>query len=361
MRTALVYLIALGAVATAFLLGFPELFAGTSKKVNGSGGGRSAPSVILARVAKAPFEDTLEALGTVKANEAVSITPNRADHVAVIHFEDGQNVKKGDLLVEMHAKEETAQLTEAVAVRDDRRLNFKRAKDLFDRDLTSEREHDAAKALLDAAEARVLSLEAAIADRRIVAPFSGVLGLRRVSVGAYVQPSTVITTLDDLSIVKLDFTIPEPWLPNVKTGMTITARSIAWPGQLFPGEVATIDTRLDSRTRSITFRARMPNPDRKLRPGMLLKVTINRGARSVLQVPEEALILSGRRHFVFRVDSEDTARRVNVSIGRRRVGTVEIVSGLAPADLVVVEGIVPVDEGLVKPDQGLKVRVVKIR
>jgi membrane fusion protein, multidrug efflux system len=361
MRTALVYLLALGAVAAACVLGFPELFAETSKRATGNTRKRTAPAVILARASKAPFADTLEALGTVKANESVTITSNRADHVVAIHFEDGQMVEKGDLLVEMHAQEEKAQLNEAIAMRDDRRLSFKQAEDLFAQNLTSAREHNAAKALLEASEARVRGLQAAIADRRIVAPFSGVLGLRRISVGAYLQPASVITTLDDLTIVKLDFTIPEAWLPDVTPGMKISARSVAWPGQRFLGEVTTIDTRLDPRTRSVTFRARMPNPDHKLRPGMLLKVTIDRGAQSVLQVPEEALILSGDQHFVLKVDAENIATRTPVSIGRRRVGTVEITKGLTSNDRVVIEGIVPVDEGIVKPGQGIEVKVLEVK
>lgn len=361
MRTALVYLIALGAVAAAVFLGFPEFFSEASGKKDTSRRGRGAPSVVLAQVTQAPFADTLEALGTVMANESVSITPNRADHVAAIHFDDGQKVKKGALLVEMHAKEENEQLKEAAAVRDDQRLNFKSVKDLFEQNLTSEREFQAAEAKLAASEARVMGLQAAIADRRIEAPFSGVLGLRRVSVGAYVQPSTIITTLDDLSVVKLDFTIPEAWLSDVKPGMKIRARSVAWRGESFPGEVTTIDTRLDPRTRSVKFRARLENPEMKLRPGMLLEVTVDRGSQNALQVSESALILSGSQHFVFRVDENGVAKRVPVGVGRRRAGAVEILEGLAPGDRVVIEGIVPVDEGIVKPDQGLEVHVVEER
>ena len=131
-------------------------------------------------------------------------------------------------------------------------------------------------------------------------------------------------------------------------------------GQIFAGEVKTLDTRLDSRTRSATFRALMPNPDLKLRPGMLLKVAIDRGSESVLQVPEEALILTGSSHFVLRVE-DGIARRVPVEIGRRRVGTVEIKSGVSPGDQVVVVGIVSVDEGIVDAEAGLKVNVVEVR
>ena len=142
--------------------------------------------------------------------------------------------------------------------------------------------------------------------------------------------------------------------------MKITARSVAWPGQIFDGEVMTLDTRLDAGTRSATYRAKMPNPNRKLRPGMLLKVSIDRGEAAVLQVPEEALILTGASHFVLRV-TDGVARRVTVEIGRRRVGTVEIKSGLSPDDQVVVVGIVSVAEGIVDAEAGLKVNVVEVR
>ena len=347
MRTALVYCIVLSAAAAALFLGFPELF-GEPVQVNASnesGANREVPPVVVARVENAPFADSLQALGTVMANESVVLTPNRADHVAVLHFDDGQQVLKGDLLVEMQAKEEKAMLAEAQAVRDDREISLKRAKELYDKNLMSAREYESTQALLAASQARVLGLQAAIADRLVYAPFTGVLGLRRVSVGAYVQPSTVLATLDDLSVVKLDFTIPESWLPIVQKGMKIAARTDAWPKDEFDGEVSTIDTRLDPRTRSATVRAKLPNPKMHLRPGMLLKVRIDRGSQDVLQVPEEALIPVGEDHFVFRVGADDMAERVQVQIGRRRVGAVEILAGLAAGERVVVEGILRVRDG----------------
>ena len=193
------------------------------------------------------------------------------------------------------------------------------------------------------------------------APFSGVLGLRRVSVGAYVQPSTVITTLDDIAKVKVDFTVPEAWLPQIQPGMTIVAQNIAWPGLLFRGEITTIDTRLDARTRAATFRAQVDNADHKLRPGMLLRLKIERGQDAVLQVPEEALIAAGSTHSVLRVQADGLARRVPVEIGRRQAGSVEITAGLEPGDQVVIEGIVPAADAIVKAKDGIPVRVVETR
>ncbi len=345
MRTVLVYVPALGAVAAALFLGFPEWFREAPEEAAAAAQSKLAPPVVVARVVKSPFRDQLEALGTVRANESVEITANRADHVAAIYFEDGQVVRKGDLLVEMHVAEEAALLEEASAVRDQRLHSQKRAQELFDKKMMSEREFEGSRSLLAAAEARVISLKAAISDRVVRAPFAGRLGLRRVSVGAYLQPSTVITTLDDLTVVKLDFTIPETWLSQVARDMKILATSKAWPKLAFEGAVVTVDSRLDSRTRSVTVRALLPNGEGKLRPGMLLMVEIDRGEAPVMQVPEEALIPIGSEHFAYRIDAKMMATRVQVAVGRRRAGTVEILSGLEVGDQIVVEGIVRVRPG----------------
>jgi membrane fusion protein (multidrug efflux system) len=345
MQSALAYILAICALAAAYIFGYSDMFAESVDASAPASGTDSATPVVVTRVLRAPFVDTLEALGSVHANESVDVTSNRADHVAKIHFEDGQHVEAGDLLVELFAQEEHAQLQEAIAMRDDRLINYNGSKTLFEQSLISERDFEATKALSSAAQARVRSLEAAIADRRIVAPFGGVLGLRRISVGAYLQPSTVITTLDDLEVVKLDFTIPETWLAHVSPGMKIAARSDAWPELPFSGEIVTIATRLDARTRSATVRARLANPDLKLRPGMLLKVSIDRGQQTVLQVPEEALLQRGHEHMVFRIDVDGMAESVSVEIGRRRVGAVEITDGLDEGDRVVTVGVARVRDG----------------
>ena len=346
MRTLLVYLLALGAVATGVRFGFPELVGvaaarETEARVHGSG----AVPVVVSPVRRTPFAEALEALGTVHANESVEITANRSDHINALHFDDGQEVATGQLLFELNAEEEKAQHAEALALRDERQTAFDRVQKLYEQSISSPEDLVTARALLAAAEARVQRLQATINDHLVRAPFSGTLGLRRVSIGAFVQPSTVVTTLDDLAVVKLDFTIPEPWLPHVRSDMKITATSGAWPGFEFSGVVVTLGTRLDERTRSVTVRARLANPERRLRPGMLLQVRVDRGERPVLQVPEEAVVPVGNEHFVYRVGAGDVVEKVRVAVGRRRVGAVEITAGLAVGDRVVVEGLVRVRAG----------------
>jgi membrane fusion protein (multidrug efflux system) len=211
-----------------------------------------------------------------------------------------------------------------------------------------------ALAQLDAARSRVLALEVAIADHTVRAPFTGVLGLRRVSVGSLLQSSTVIATLDDLSVVKVDFTIPETWLSAVRVGQPVMSRTDAWPKQAFPGTVSAIDTRLDPSTRSATIRAIVPNRDIALRPGMLMKVQVDRGEAPSLQVPEDSIVQRGDKHFVYVVGDDGIAHEVTITVGRRQVGRVEVLGGVDAGQRVVVEGIVRVRDGV-------RVEVVDVR
>ncbi len=345
MRTLLVYLLAVAAIASGVAFGVPDLFGAGNDGGEDKGPAAGAPPVVLAGVVRAPLDETLEALGTVHANESVEITAKRTDHVAAVHFEDGQEVRAGDLLLELNAVEERAELAEANAMRDERRLAHQRVRELHERQIASPQDLDTHAAQLAAAEARVARLQAAINDHEVRAPFAGTLGFRRVSIGTLVQPATSITTLDDLSLVKLDFTIPETWVRAVQPGMKVRAHSAAWPDADFEGRIATVDTRLERSTRSATVRALLPNPQARLRPGMLLEVMIERDAAPVLQVPEAALVPLGEEQFVFRVGADGLAERVAVRIGHRRAGLVEIESGLAEGDRVVVEGIVRVRPG----------------
>ena len=350
MRTILLYLVALAALAVGAWFTFPLLFARPEDPLDGLRRAGGPPPVVVSPVVRASLADRIEALGTVQANESVEITPNGADHVEKIHFDDGEMVERGQLLVEMRAEEERALLVEARAVRDDRRSRFEQVESLFAQDASSQRELDVARTELAAAEARVIALEAEIADREVRAPFAGRLGLRMISEGAYAQPSSLITTLDDLSVVKVDFAIPETWLGQVRPGMAIQAQSEAWPEQAFRGEVRVVDTRVDPRSRMATVRARVANPEMRLRPGMLLRIEVERGDDDVLQVPEEALIPVGEEQFALVVDDDQIARRTEVEIGRRRAGTVEVLGGLDEGTRVVVEGI-----KLVRPDQPVQV------
>jgi membrane fusion protein (multidrug efflux system) len=163
------------------------------------------------------------------------------------------------------------------------------------------------------------------------------VGLRRVSVGSLVNPGAVITTLDDTSTIKLDFTVPETFLADVTPGLAITARSAAYPAQAFVGKVSSVDSRIDPTTRSVTVRALVPNPSGLLKPGMFLTVLLSRGAADALLIPEQALVPEQGDVFVF-VIKDGVAEKRLVRTGQRRVGEVQVVQGLAAGESVVTEG-----------------------
>ena len=181
-------------------------------------------------------------------------------------------------------------------------------------------------------------MRADIGDRTIRAPFAGMLGTRQVSPGALVQPGTVVATLDDLSRVYVDFPVPETRLAQLAPGQQLSGSSVAWPGQRFEGVVSSIDTRIDPNTRAISVRGDFPNAERRLRPGMLVQVTLARPQREALVLPEIAVVQVGRETFVWRVRADDTVERATVEIGERRAGRAEVVAGLEAGDRIVVDG-----------------------
>lgn len=312
-------------------------------------GGRPMMAREVPVVATAPqmkdFNHEVEALGTVRANESVNITAKIADRVVAIRFREGQQVQRGAVLVELDNTEARADLAAAEAAESDSRSQYKRSQELYETRVLSEAQLDQLRATLLANEARVAAARSRLDDRVIRAPFAGRIGLRNVSLGSLVNPGGVITTLDDLSVVKLDFSVPELFLATLKPGLGITARSQAYPGDVFDGRVESIDTRVDPGTRSIMVRAVIDNRDGRLRPGMFMTLQLVQNQGQALMLPEAAIVPEDSRHFVFVVD-QGHARRREVQIGRRRPGEVEILGGVGAEDTVIVDGTLNVTEGV---------------
>lgn len=309
--------------------------------------------VIAAQVQTERLADRVEALGTLKANESVTLTANVTETVSAIRFDDGQRVKKGQVLVEMTNAEEQALLAEARARLAEAQRQYDRVKALEAQRSVSQSLVDERKRDLDTGRANLVAIESRLADRLIKAPFAGLLGLRNISPGALVEPGDLITTLDDDTVMKLDFAVPSLFLPDLKPGLAIHAKARAYGERTFDGEIRSIDSRVDPVTRSILVRALIPNPDLSLKPGVLMQVELLRNPRDGLVVLEEALLQQGRQHFVIRVGEGEVAEKRQVKIGMRRPGMVEIVSGLALGDRVVIEG-----NDKVRPSQKLKVRLI---
>jgi membrane fusion protein (multidrug efflux system) len=312
----------------------------------GPGGPQAARTVAVVTTSplKKEFAHEVEALGTVRANESVDITAKVADRVAAIRFTEGQQVRKGQVLVELDSAEARADLAAAQAAERDSRSQYKRSQELYQTRALSEAQLEQLEATLLSNEAGVAAAQSRVNDRIIAAPFAGRVGLRNVSLGGLVSPGAVITTLDDLSVVKLDFSVPEVFLATLQPGLTVEASSTAYPGASFVGRVASVDTRVDPTTRSVAIRALIDNKDGRLRPGMFMTLKLVRMEGEALMVPEQAIVPENDRHYVFLV-VDGRAQKREVAIGRRRPGEVEILEGLTPSDQVVVDGTMNLRDG----------------
>ncbi len=295
-------------------------------------------------VSLAEFKDVVEALGTARANEQVLLTTKYSDMVEAIFFQDGQKVKRGDTLVQLNNQEEAAKVKELEANLEESEVQLNRLQDLLRKHATSDSLVDQQEAKTKAIDAQLLSARIKLNELTIKAPFDGILGFRQISVGAFIVPGDVITSLDDLSRIKVDFTIPERFLTTIAAKQDITATSVAYDKELFHGQITSITPRIDPITRTFKVRAEIANADLKLRPGMLLNVNILRLVDTVLQVPESAVLPIEEKHYVF-VIKNGTAIRKAVKVGRRQPGIVEIISGLTQAEQVVIEGTLKLRDG----------------
>ena len=308
----------------------------------------SAVNVVVRPVQMESIADPLEALGTLKANESVVLTANVAETISAIRFESGQRVKQGDVLVELDSSEEQAVLQEA-------KYTLNEAQSQLDRIKAVAKRGDASQSLLDekqrefyVARARLAAIESRLENRLVRAPFSGVVGLRNVSLGAFVSPGDVITTLVDDRRMKLDFNVPSLFITLLKPGVSIQAKARALDNAVFDGVVESVDNQVDPVSRSVTVRAILDNKDGQLKAGLLMEVKLQSNPREAMVISESALVQDRNQHFVFVVQQQADGlyvQRRQVSIGTRLLGRVEIVDGLQPMERVVVDGGLKLREG----------------
>jgi membrane fusion protein, multidrug efflux system len=301
-------------------------------------GGMGPTPVVAKAVLTISFANSVEALGTARANESVDIMAKVTDTVRSIGFDDSQVVERGAILIELTDIEETAGLAEARASLSEANKQYARIKVLVQDRTATQARLDTAESERGRARARVQALEAKLADRIIRAPFSGVLGLRQVSVGSLVRPGDLITTLDDISIVKVDFSVSERYLAAVGKGQMVEATNVAYPGQVFNGEVKSVESRIDPVTRAVTVRAHFSNDMGLLRPGMLLSMTLIIDRREALAISEASIIPIKDDAFVYVVSADGTADKRKIETGMRQAGMVEVLKGLEKGEVVVVEG-----------------------
>ncbi len=340
LRTLFGLLVAAG-LAAGLYFGYSTYIAPSGEETAGASmrrGGARAQPVIAMPVRQEIFADRLEAIGTLQANESIVVTAKVQGVVKGIGFSDGGMVNAGTTLVQFDEAEQRARYQVELANLDEQRKQFERIAGLASSNAASQARFDEQQAAVKKAEANVAAARARLEDYTITAPFDGRLGTRRISIGALVSPGTVITTLDDLSIMKLDFSVPETFLSTLREGLDIEATTSAYPSEVFRGRVTSIDTRVDPMTRAVGIRAEIPNTDQRLRPGMLMVVDLIKDRRESLMIAEEALVPFENQQYVYVVNDDDTVSQVAVTIGRRRPGSVEILEGLSLGDLVVTEG-----------------------
>ena len=330
------------------------IYATQHRPVSGGGGGPAAGAggrsnnapipVTTATVRSERLSQKLEALGNARANESVDISSKTSNIVTAVRFRDGERVRAGQVLVQLDDATARADVAAAQAAVTESESQYNRSRELLNTQALSKSSFDQLEATLKANRARLQSANARLEDTVIRAPFSGRVGLRRVSVGALISPGDVITTLDDTSLIKLDFSVPETFVSTLREGLAVRATAPAFPGRSFAGKVASIDSRVDVNTRSVTVRALLANDDGALKAGMFLNVSLSKDERETLVIPEEALSPDAEKQFVFVVEQGKVARR-EVRIGGRAPGSVEILAGLNAGDRVIVEGTQKVRDG----------------
>jgi len=309
---------------------------------------RGPSSVFVETVSERDFAVRVEALGTLEPNEVVDLTLNTADRVQSLYFDDGQRVLKGKTLLSLAQREQIALTEEAEANVDEARKQLERVERLTERNAVSQAELDEARRAMNSASARLRAVQSRQKDRVLVAPFDGILGFRQVSVGTFIRPGDTVARLIDDSEMNLEFTVPSIFLRSLKPGTQITARTDDLPDMVFEGVIATIDNAIDPITRSVRVRATLPNPDRVLMSGMFMEIILIADPRKSLAIPEEAVQPVGPKTFVFKVDDSTSplvVQRVEVKLGPKQAGYVEVLSGLEKRDRVVTEGVISIRDG----------------
>jgi membrane fusion protein (multidrug efflux system) len=300
-------------------------------------GQRPAAAVKVQTLAPQVIEERLPAIGSLLAKQSVLITSTVSEKVRALHFDEGQYVNQGDLLATLEQAEEQAQLSSAKADLAEQQREIRRLKNLLASQSAAQNEYDQRLSARDRAEAKIAEVQAKIDERTLRAPFGGVAGLHNVSPGALVSAGDSITSLDDLSTMRLDLNLPSLLLRSIRVGMTVDAHSDAL-NKTFQGKIMAINPRIDPLSRSVMVRAHIPNADGNLMPGMLMRVSLLKDKREGIVVPSTALQSIENRHYVWLVDADQKAERREVQLGIRRADSVEVTSGLKAGEQLISEG-----------------------
>lgn len=315
-------------------------------------------SVIAYQVQQINQPQHIQALGNLQAKQAIQISANVTETIQAIHFQDGQNVRKNQLLAELNNLEELALLAEADALTDEAKLQYQRVKNVLGRGSVTQSLVDEKQSIWQIAAAKRKVIQAQLADRKIYAPFAGQLGFSSLSVGALVTPTTQIVSLDDNSVMKLNLFAAVDFLPVLNIGQTVTVSSAAFPALNFQGQISAISPRLEQNLRMIKIIALIDNPQQRLKSNMMVEARINLPAKQQLIVPNSALLMLGDHQYIYRLTIKQgeiyQAEKVEVQTGEIGETYTEITSGLNANDLVVSQGVMRV-----KPKAAVRIKALQ--
>lgn len=322
-------------------------------------GARGAIAVEVAAVQVRALQDDVSTVGSVRSRQSVMLRPEVSGRIARLGFDDGERVRKGQLLVQLDDTLQQAQLMQAQAQASIARTNLQRNRELIDENFVSQSAVDQSAAALEVAQAQVALAKAQVARMRIVAPFDGIAGIAVVDVGDYVKDGGDIVGIEDVSAMFVDFRLPERTLGRLRTGQAVEVELDGVPGRRFTAKVEALDAQVDANGRSLLVRARLENREGRLRSGMFARARLVFDVREkAIVVPEEALVpLGGKQYLLKLVDGPNgkTTQRLEARLGLRIPGQVEILEGLAAGDLVVTAG-----QARLMGADGLPVRVVEV-
>lgn len=302
--------------------------------------------VRAAIVTVASADSEVTAVGSLLAEESVVIRPEIDGRIVDLNIKEGQAVQRGTRLLALDQAELRAQLAGSVARAKTEIQRYDRTQGLFEQNFISQEALDIARGNMNQAKSRQQQDEAMLAKTVIHAPFSGVLGLRQVSLGAYVKAGDDIVKLDNIASLKMDFRVPELYAPKLKSGQSVQIRVDAFPNETFNGKIYALEPGMDEKTRTVMARAQVPNSNAKLRPGMFARVNVLLESRGhALWVPEQAIWPQGADSFVYKV-VDGKAILTKVQIGLRRPGSVEIASGVSEGDTIVTDGQMKLKDGI---------------
>lgn len=281
--------------------------------------------------------DSVSAVGSLRARDQISLTTELSGRVVELNLKAGSRVAKGELLLRLDDRQARADLQVAEATLADALRQLERALSLQANNSISQSQVDGLRTAADVARAQLASAQTRVDNHRIEAPFEGVIGLNDISMGAYLSAGTEVATLDSTRRMELSFAVPEKFLGQIRLGQAVQGRTPAYPGERFTGELVELGTRINELSRTLPVRARIANPEEKLRPGQFMAVSLTLRQREALIIPEQAVMIRGDETYVFVAD-DGIARRTSVELGTRSPGIVEVTSGLSLEDQVIITG-----------------------